>query len=107
LFYLLLLLLLLLLLFLNAVLFDISNFTRAVIPALFLDAFGPFVYHVIGVVETIKGILAFIACPLVGKVSDKVGRKVCLLTTVIGTCFPVCILAFTLDMRIYAVAQGD
>ena len=80
--------------------------TRAVIPALFLDSFGPFVYHVIGVVETIKGVLAFIACPLVGKVSDKVGRKVCLLVTVIGTTFPVCILAFTLDMRVYAVSQG-
>lgn len=52
------------------------------------------------------GILAFIACPLVGKVSDKVGRKVCLLVTVIGTTFPVCILAFTLDMRVYAVCQA-
>jgi len=80
--------------------------TRAVIPALFLEAFGPFVYHVIGVVETVKGVLAFIACPLVGKVSDKVGRKACLLVTVIGTTFPVCILAFTLDMRVYAVTQA-
>jgi hypothetical protein len=34
--------------------------------------------------ETAKGILAFISCPLFGRLSDQVGRKYCLLFTVIG-----------------------
>ena len=46
-------------------------------------------------------------CPLIGRISDKVGRKVCLLVTVAGTTAPVCILAFTFDMRVYAAAQGE
>jgi len=80
--------------------------TRAIMPELFIEAFGNYVYFVLGVVETIKGILAFMTCPLVGKVSDKVGRKICLMCTVVGTTAPVCILAFTLDMRVYMVAQA-
>jgi MFS family permease len=77
-----------------------------VLPKLFVEAFGDWVYYAIGAIETIKGALAFVSCPLVGKVSDKVGRKACLLATVVGTTAPVCLLAFTLDMRAYAVAQG-
>lgn len=76
------------------------------LPNLFVEGFGDWVYYAIGTIETIKGALAFVACPLVGKVSDKVGRKACLLATVVGTTAPVCLLAFTLDMRAYAVAQG-
>ena len=76
------------------------------LPELFVDAFGEYVYYVIGITETIKGVLAFMTCPLVGRVSDKVGRKACLFVTVAGTTLPVCILAFTLDMRVYAAAQG-
>jgi MFS family permease len=81
--------------------------TRAVIPELFVEAFGPYVYHVIGVSETIKGVLAFMTCPLVGRISDRVGRKACLFVTVAGTTMPVWLLAFTLDMRVYAAAQGE
>lgn len=76
------------------------------LPELFVEGFGDWVYYAIGAIETIKGALAFVSCPLVGKVSDKVGRKACLLATVVGTTAPVCFLAFTLDMRAYAVAQG-
>lgn len=80
--------------------------TRSVLPRLFVDYFGDYVYHVIGIVETVKGVLAFVSCPLFGKLSDKVGRKRCLLITIIGTTLPVCTLAFTTDLWIYAVAQG-
>ncbi len=75
-------------------------------PKLFVEAFGDYVYHVIGICETVKGILAFVSCPLIGKISDKVGRKICLLVTVVGTTAPVCIMAFRLDMRVYAAAVG-
>ena len=80
--------------------------TRALIPRLFVQEFGTYVYHVIGVTETVKGVLAFVSCPLFGKLSDKVGRKVCLLVTVAGTTAPVCLMCFTNNMKIYAVAQA-
>ena len=79
--------------------------TRSVLPRLFVDQFGKYVYHIIGSVETVKGVLAFVSCPLFGKLSDKLGRKTCLMITVIGTTFPVCLLAFTKDLRVYCVAQ--
>ena len=68
--------------------------TRAVLPSLLLDHFGNRVYIVMGIVDCIRGSLAFLASPLFGKVSDVVGRKLCLLITVMGTCAPVCSLAF-------------
>ena len=74
-------------------------------PEMFVAQFGGWVYYATGSCETVKGILAFVSAPLVGKISDKVGRKPCLLATVVGTTMPVCLLAFTLDMRVYAVAQ--
>ena len=60
--------------------------TRAVIPALLLDSFGDSVYIILGMAEFIRGLLAFVACPLFGKVSDIIGRRVCLFVTVMGTC---------------------
>ena len=80
--------------------------TKALIPRLLVSEFDSYVYHVIGVVETVKGVLAFVSCPLFGMLSDKVGRKVCLLVTVAGTTAPVCLLAFTLNLKVYVVAQG-
>lgn len=68
--------------------------TRAVLPSLLLEHFGDQVYIIMGIVDCIRGSLAFLASPLFGKVSDVVGRKLCLLVTVMGTCAPVCSLAF-------------
>jgi DHA1 family tetracycline resistance protein-like MFS transporter len=68
--------------------------TRAVLPALLLEHFGNRVYIIMGTVDCIRGLLAFLASPLFGKISDVVGRKLCLLVTVFGTCAPVCSLAF-------------
>jgi DHA1 family tetracycline resistance protein-like MFS transporter len=67
--------------------------TRAVLPHLLLDRFQNKVYLVMGVTECVRGLLAFLSCPLFGKLSDVVGRKVCLFVTVAGTCAPVCSLA--------------
>lgn len=67
--------------------------TRAVMPAILLDAFKDKVYFIMGCVEFIRGLLAFIMCPLFGKISDIVGRRNCLFITVLGTCAPVCAMA--------------
>jgi DHA1 family tetracycline resistance protein-like MFS transporter len=80
--------------------------TRSVIPALMVSFFGPWTYFVVGVVETIKGFLAFVACPTFGKLSDVVGRKVCLLMTVVGTTLPVCLMAISVNMWVFVAFQG-
>jgi DHA1 family tetracycline resistance protein-like MFS transporter len=46
-----------------------------------------------GCAEAVRGMLAFVACPAFGKISDIIGRKKCLFVTVLGTCTPVCSLA--------------
>lgn len=67
--------------------------TRAVLPSLLLKKYDENIYLVMGCAECVRGLLAFISCPLFGKLSDLIGRKVCLLVTVAGTCAPVCALA--------------
>lgn len=67
--------------------------TRAVLPHLLLQKYDTQVYMVMGVAECVRGLLAFVSCPLFGKLSDVVGRKKCLFVTVLGTCAPVCSLA--------------
>ncbi|GAX15782.1 hypothetical protein FisN_3Lh225 [Fistulifera solaris] len=68
--------------------------TRAILPGLLLQKYGDSVYLVMGCTECVRGLLAFLACPFFGKLSDVIGRKVCLFVTVLGTCAPVCVLAF-------------
>lgn len=67
--------------------------TRAVLPSILLQEYGNKVYLVLGSADCIRGLLAFFACPLFGKLSDLWGRKHCLLITVLGSCAPVCSLA--------------
>ena len=45
--------------------------TRAVLPSMLLQEFGDNIYLIMGVVDFIRGMLAFIACPLFGKLSGK------------------------------------
>lgn len=82
------------------------SITKSLIPIMFIDAFGKYSYQMIGVMEMVKGILAFLACPLFGKISDIIGRKYCLLVTVIGSCLPYVIMGFTDNMWVYAVATS-
>jgi MFS transporter, DHA1 family, tetracycline resistance protein len=67
---------------------------RAVLPGLLLGKYGNNVYLVMGFADCVRGFLAFVACPFFGKVSDMIGRRMCLFVTVLGTCAPICSLSF-------------
>ena len=79
------------------------SITKSLIPRMIVDYFGHRSYVAVGLIETCKGVLAFVACPVFGRLSDRVGRKYCLLVTVVGTTLPVCLMAFTNNMVLYAV----
>lgn len=79
------------------------SLARTLFPGMINDEFGVYSYTAVGLMETVKGLLAFISSPLFGKISDKIGRKFCLLLTVVGTTMPVWVMAFTSNMYIYAV----
>jgi MFS transporter, DHA1 family, tetracycline resistance protein len=68
--------------------------TRAVLPSILLKEYGSSVYLVLGAADCLRGLLAFFACPIFGKLSDVLGRRLCLFVTVLGSCAPVCSLAF-------------
>lgn len=79
------------------------SITKSLIPRMIVDYFGNRSYVAVGLIETCKGVLAFVSCPVFGRLSDRVGRKYCLLVTVVGTTLPVCLMAFTNNMVLYAV----
>jgi DHA1 family tetracycline resistance protein-like MFS transporter len=81
--------------------------TRAVLPSILIEEYGSNVYVVLGIADFIRGLLAFFACPLFGKLSDALGRKVCLFVTVLGSCAPVCSLAFFTWDETTILAQND
>jgi MFS transporter, DHA1 family, tetracycline resistance protein len=78
------------------------SLTKSLIPLMLVNAFGDYTYLIVGIVETVKGLLAFISCPTFGRLSDRIGRKPCLVVTVIGTTMPICALAFTTSMYVHA-----
>ena len=77
--------------------------TKALIPTMIIEWFGDWTYMVIGMMETLKGIAAFIACPFFGKLSDTLGRKPCLIMSITGTTLPVVMLAFVQNMNLFCV----
>ena len=82
------------------------SITKSLIPKMILDYYGDWSYVAVGLIETAKGCLAFISCPIFGRLSDRIGRKYCLLVTVIGTTLPVCMMAFTDNMIVYAIMMS-
>jgi MFS transporter, DHA1 family, tetracycline resistance protein len=78
--------------------------TKSSVPYMLVDTFESYTYVVVGMMETAKGLLAFFSCPIFGRLSDQTGRKMCLLVTVVGTTFPVCLLAFTRNMHFFVLA---
>eukprot|EP00639_Heterosigma_akashiwo_P025031 CAMPEP_0194697574 /NCGR_PEP_ID=MMETSP0295-20121207/23513_1 /TAXON_ID=39354 /ORGANISM="Heterosigma akashiwo, Strain CCMP2393" /LENGTH=452 /DNA_ID=CAMNT_0039590283 /DNA_START=12 /DNA_END=1370 /DNA_ORIENTATION=- len=79
---------------------------KSLVPEMMNAYFGDWTYHIIGMSEAVKGILAFTSCSVFGKLSDRIGRKKCLFITVAGTCAPACLLAFTRDLRAFVAAQA-
>lgn len=83
------------------------SLTRAVLPGLLVQQFDN-VYIVMGYVEGVRGLLAFLTSPIVGQLSDGVlGRKGCLFVTVGGTCAPVCALALLFRDTIPSVSLSE
>jgi MFS family permease len=82
------------------------SITRSLIPKMIVNYYGNNSYLAVGVIETAKGCLAFLSCPIFGRLSDRIGRKYCLLVTVIGTTLPVCMMAFTDNMIIYGIMMS-
>lgn len=70
--------------------------TRAVLPGLLVQTYGSqHVYIILGVADFVRGSLAFLASPLVGQLSDVVGKRTPFLAISVAiTCAPVCSLAF-------------
>ena len=79
------------------------SMTKSVVPGMIISTFGDWSYLAVGIIETSKGVFSFISAPLIGKLSDQIGRRYVLLGTVVGTTFPVCLLAFTQNMWVFAI----
>jgi DHA1 family tetracycline resistance protein-like MFS transporter len=77
------------------------SLARSLIPSMMVDNFGLYSYAVVGAMEAVRGSLAFVACPLFGKLSDRVGRKFCLMASVAGTTLPTCMLFVTQNMYVF------
>jgi DHA1 family tetracycline resistance protein-like MFS transporter len=82
------------------------SLTRSILPVLIIERFGGYSYFVLGLIETVKGLLSFIFCPFFGKMSDTYGRKYLVLISMIGTTLPVCYLVYQEDMLFYSVLVG-
>lgn len=77
------------------------SLTRSILPSLILNEFGGNSYLLIGLSESVKGLLSFLFCPLIGKLSDSFGRKYFILISMVGTTAPVFFLTYSQDMRVY------
>lgn len=53
------------------------------------ETFGPHTFLINGLVQGIKGLLSFLAAPLLGALSDVWGRRMFLVLTVVCTCVPI------------------
>lgn len=53
-----------------------------------------------------RRLLAFVSCPMFGRLSDVVGRKKCLFVTVLGTASPVMALCVSSNLWVFAAAAS-
>ncbi len=50
------------------------SIARTLFPGMIVNAFGRYSYMAVGLIETLKGLLAFVSSPLFGRLSDKIGK---------------------------------
>ena len=75
--------------------FLVLSMSRTIIPELIDDQYGESSYVVYGSADGARGLLAFLATPAVGALSDELGRKWLFLVTVVGSSSPIIVLAFS------------
>ncbi len=69
------------------------SLTRSILPPLLTSTFPTSIYLLMGIAETVKGVLSFSSAQFLGKMSDEIGRRKVLMYTVAGTCAPTSALA--------------
>ena len=73
--------------------FLVISMSRTIIPELIDEQYGESSYVVYGSADGARGLLAFLATPAFGALSDELGRKWLFLVTVMGTASPIIVLA--------------
>ena len=89
--------------------FLVSALPRSIVPELLDAAYGVRAYTLLGIADSIRGMLTFLTAPMLGALSDVVGRKWLFVACILGTAMPSCVLAFThpeLDAYLFAIAIG-
>ena len=54
----------------------VVSLVRSLVPSMIVESFGGYSYFAVGIMETMKGLLAFVSSPLFGKLSDKIGNMI-------------------------------
>jgi MFS family permease len=57
----------------------VVSLARSLVPGMIVESFGAYSYFAVGIMETVKGLLAFVSSPLFGKLSDKIGTYTCVI----------------------------
>ena len=68
---------------------------RSLMPELFDQAYGKDAYRLLGLCETVRGLLIFVTAPSLGALSDVAGRKWLFIACIFGTAAPSVTLALT------------
>ena len=53
----------------------VVSLARSLVPSMIVESFGAYSYLAVGIMETMKGLLAFVSSPLFGKLSDIIGEN--------------------------------
>ena len=77
-----------------------------ILPIMINDHYGPRSYVLVGYAQSLKGMLAFVASPAIGALSDAVGRKYLFLACVLGTASPYAALGLGCSLDTHLLLLG-